>query len=165
MRPTCRRTYGEAQPVGRAQLRCCRKRTGRQEGDGERGLVLDCAVALHGVGPGVEETGHEEMKGSPHPCPSPPPPRHLPGRGSAPPASFSTSLPRKPPGDSFCFRADNTPFELCWICVKKDPNELLGRTDTELQTLTNLELPKGTGGGGGGGGTDWGFGIGICTLR
>ena len=37
------------------------------------------------------------------------------------------------------------------------------RTETDLQTLGNLRLPKGTGGGGGG--MDWGFGIGICILR
>ena len=47
--------------------------------------------------------------------------------------------------------------------IKKDTNEIICRTETDSQTLKNIELPKGTG--------SWehkmdlGFGVGICTLR
>ena len=45
---------------------------------------------------------------------------------------------------------------------KKDTNEFICRTETDLQTLkTNLMVTKGDRWGG----MDWGFGIGMCTLR
>ena len=50
-----------------------------------------------------------------------------------------------------------------WNLKRKDTNELIYRTETDTQTLKNIQLPKGTGGGKRG--MDWGFGIGICTLR
>ena len=45
-----------------------------------------------------------------------------------------------------------------------DMNELVCRTETDPQTLKNVQLPKGTFGGGVGG-KDWGSWIGIYTLR
>ena len=55
----------------------------------------------------------------------------------------------------YCFSLVRVSFK------KKDTNELIGRADTDTQTLKNLWLPKGTGGGGRECGL--GFGIGPCT--
>ena len=53
--------------------------------------------------------------------------------------------------------------------LKKGHNELLCRTDTDSQTLKNLQSPKETGSGGGGCAGGWGYGkaikLGGCDDR
>ena len=48
-----------------------------------------------------------------------------------------------------------------WNLKKKDTNELMCRTETDLQTLKNLWLPKGTGGEGEG----WTGGLGLAYAH